>query len=463
MSTAVLPQDAERELLASFQRTDHAADLLQRTSSFCASYKARGAVIDPVESKNLLSDLSRLPRAMLIPHEKALIDAEVVRDRTELTAILTGLNPTGEIAAWTFPHSAQPKELVSCGIKFNPKSAPQMLSEKSPERSWVWEKYLPSGGLVLLAGAPKAGKSTLAYHLIKAVIEGASFLGFKVQKCPVLILAVEEHREDITDRLLALGLSGAEDLHIHCAPLRSSPVELEGIKRFIQAQGVGLVVIDTLARFWNVREENAAAEVGAQMDPLLDLARSTGCGVLLIHHARKSEGQDGTEIRGSGDLLAAADAGLVLKPNRGSDTQRVLLAYSRFPTPRELVVSLENGRYVVLGTTRYVRHEEQRKQVLDVIGLDFQEANTIARGADMPAGTCRTVLAELFEDGLIERQGEGTKNKAYSYALKSQNDSAQKELLGVRNNPEPLAPPEPLKENPLIDVIQHVFGEVTVQ
>jgi len=185
----------------------------------------------------------------------------------------------------------------------------------------------------------------------------------------------------------------------------------------------------------------------------------------LIHHARKSEGQDGTEIRGSGDLLAAVDAGLVLKPNRGSDTQRVLVAYSRFPTPRELVVSLENGQYVVLGTTRHVRHEEQRKQVLAALVVNFQEADAIAKFADMPPGTCRTVLAELFEDGLIDRKGEGVKNKAYSYALKSENNSAQNEFLttcGMQNLKQGIsegpASDSPAVTHPNVAAVQAVFG-----
>jgi 5S rRNA maturation endonuclease (ribonuclease M5) len=361
------------------------------------------------------------------------------------------------------PHSAAPKESVPCGIKFNPRTAPQLISEKLPDRLWIWEKYIPAGGLVLLCGHPKAGKSTLIYHLIKSVLAGELFLGFKTTKVPVLIIAVEEHAEDISDRLISLGLAAVDSLHVHCAPLRSSVTEFQGIKRFVQSQKIGLIIVDTLARFWNVREENAAGEVGAEMDPILDLARTTNAAVLLIHHARKSDGNDGTEIRGSGDLLAVADAGLVLKPNKGSDTQRVLLAYSRYPAPREMVISLESGKYEVLGTTHHVKHEEQRKKVLNALAVGFIDADAIAKAADMPAGTCRTVLADLFESGLVERQGEGVKGKAYSYALKSGNDSARNELLGVQNNlgPKPLSPAVP--DNPVIAAIQEVFGEVTVR
>jgi hypothetical protein len=47
--------------------------------------------------------------------------------------------------------------------------------------------------------------------------------------------------------------------------------------------------------------------------PLLQLARDSGACVLLIHHARKSEGQYGDEIRGSGALFALVDVAIVMK------------------------------------------------------------------------------------------------------------------------------------------------------
>ncbi len=95
-----------------------------------------------------------------------------------------------------------------------------------------------------------------------------------------------------------------------------------------------------------MRDENDAAEVTQAMKPLLALARDTGACVLLIHHARKSEGSYGDEIRGSGALFAAVDIAMILKRHE-VQTQRVLHAISRYPeTPAEIVLELRETGYV---------------------------------------------------------------------------------------------------------------------
>jgi RecA-family ATPase len=90
-----------------------------------------------------------------------------------------------------------------------------------------------------------------------------------------------------------------------------------------------LVIVDTLARFWNVVDENSASNVGAQMDKILDLVRTSGAAFLLLHHLRKSNGTGGDDIRGSGDLFANADIALTFK-RYGSNSQRSLETFSRY-------------------------------------------------------------------------------------------------------------------------------------
>jgi RecA-family ATPase len=91
------------------------------------------------------------------------------------------------------------------------------------------------------------------------------------------------------------------------ALLRPTSDTLEAIKAYVRAHAIRLILIDTLASFWT------AASVQKAIQPLLILARDSGACVLLIHHARKSEGQNGDEIRGSGALFAAVDVALILK------------------------------------------------------------------------------------------------------------------------------------------------------
>lgn len=414
-------------------------DIAVRERHLALLEKSRSHIEKPLEHvafQNHMYEISRMPLSKRAAHADIFINARVM-SREEFNDFMVERNPDNEIAKWAGPHepesdySAQPRELVSCGIKFAPKSLFQLMNEKPVERVWLVEKYLAKGWLSVLAGHPKHGKSTLVYWLVKCVLAGSDFLGFKTKRGRVLILAVEENLEDVTDRFRLSKVAEDSGLFIHCAPLKSIDVELEAIREFIKANQIDLVIVDTLARFWTVKDESNASEVSAATQPLLEMARDTGAVVLLIHHSRKSEGEDGTEIRGSGDILAVVDIGLILKKRKGSDSQRTLHAYSRYPTPKELVISLENGEYSVLGSANHVKHEEQRKKVIACLSINFKEAKDIAILADIAEGTCRTVLADLFGEGAIDRQGSGSRGKAYSYALKSEISSAQNPSLGA--------------------------------
>jgi hypothetical protein len=53
--------------------------------------------------------------------------------------------------------------------------------------SFIVEGLLPSGGLSILAGKPKSGKSTLSRQLAVAVVQGLPFIGMGdgARFCPV--------------------------------------------------------------------------------------------------------------------------------------------------------------------------------------------------------------------------------------------------------------------------------------
>ena len=48
---------------------------------------------------------------------------------------------------------------------FNLVSASELLAVSEPETRWIWDGVLPEGGMSLMVGKPKAGKSTFAFAL----------------------------------------------------------------------------------------------------------------------------------------------------------------------------------------------------------------------------------------------------------------------------------------------------------
>jgi hypothetical protein len=297
--------------------------------------------------------------------------------------------------------------------------APEFLAEGSeePEQSWVLEDLVPGGGrLTLLVGKPKEGKTTFAYEVAGAVAAGVPFLGRKTTQCAVLLLALEEHPRDVRARLQALPVPCLDQVYVYSGMLDPTTANLEFLKRTIQEQSIGLVIIDTLAAFWRIKDENDAGAVIQAAMPILNLARESRAGVLLIHHARKSPGTFGDEIRGSGALFALVDVALILKRNE-IPTQRVIHGVSRYPeTPAELVIELTDSGYVAIGDPAAATKVVRRQKVFDALPETAEEATSIIRRAGVPKRAGYLILADLFKVGEANRAGSGKKGDPFRYS-----------------------------------------------
>src|SRR5262249_20647978 len=105
-----------------------------------------------------------------------------------------------------------------------------------------------------------------------------------------------------------------------------------------------LVVLDTLAHFWDVDDENDNAKVLRAMKPLLQFARDSEAALLLIHHDRKTGGQGGRSIRGGRAGLGGGDQALLLE--EADKDRRILRSVGRYPeTPRKLVIELRGNEH----------------------------------------------------------------------------------------------------------------------
>lgn len=290
------------------------------------------------------------------------------------------------------------------------------LGDEDEAVEWILEDYLPAGGLALLVAKPKEGKSTVAYELAVRVAQGRAFLNRGSHQGGVLILALEEHPRDVRLRLRSLGADRLLNLYVCARPLDCTADTMGAIRRFVSDQGIRLVVMDTLGAFWDVHDENDAAEVTQAMKPFLALARETGACVLLIHHARKSDGSYGDEIRGSGALFAAVDIAIILKRHE-IQTQRVLHAVSRYPeTPAKLVLDLTETGYVALGDPAALNKQARRDKIKAALSDILELPKVISARAGVALRDGRRLLDALAEGGEAFREGKGRKGSPHRYA-----------------------------------------------
>jgi AAA domain len=180
------------------------------------------------------------------------------------------------------------------------------------EIPWVCRPLTYLGGVSLIAGPPKAGKSTLAAQLQRCRETGERLFGaWEVTTGPTL-LVTEEGGVAVVHK--------TEGLHALDVLDRRSAVRAE--LTFRQMLGVvsewgathpgGLVFIDTLAIWAGIADENDAGQATRAIAAVTATAQAADLAIVLVHHARKAAGSDGEAIRGSGAILATVDIGIEL-------------------------------------------------------------------------------------------------------------------------------------------------------
>jgi predicted ATP-dependent serine protease len=286
----------------------------------------------------------------------------------------------------------------------------------------------------------KTGKSTLVYRMVVCIAKGIDFLERKTEQGGVLILAVEEHPRDVERRLRRFGMTEIDPIYIHVGPVREQAEILNDIKNFIIEKKIVLVVIDSLSRFWNVQDENNNTEVIRQLSPLLEMARETNAAVLLVHHERKSGGDDGRSIRGGSALFGLVDQAIFLERRPGEvSNKRVLKTLGRYEeSPPELIIELVGDDYNVLGTPEEFSETQAVERVKSVLTVEPMDVKTIAKEADTTEKLARKALEILKESGKADRSGSGKKGDPYLYCLLNGQNSllSQCHPIGKETNSE---------------------------
>ena len=295
-------------------------------------------------------------------------------------------------------------------------TAAEILEEAdAPGPEWVVDNLVPSGGVVLLVGRPKSGKSTLARALAVAVAQGRPFLGRGVRQGAVLLISLEDRPKDAARHLRTLGLQPSDPLLVS-----TGPVEQDLLHGWVQEHQPVLVVVDTLGRILHLRDSSEYAEVTAALDGLLQLARESGAALLLIHHSPKSSDDRDPVDAPLGSTAFAGTADVVLHLKRGRDGVRTLASVQRVGQDMEesVLVVGSDGWPALGGTRRDVQAGSLKRALLEALRMRG-EATTQELLDDVEGewGAKLRVLQAMVDEGLVLREGTGRRGDPYRYCL----------------------------------------------
>jgi hypothetical protein len=229
----------------------------------------------------------------------------------------------------------------------------QILGMKNDSEDWIAPNLIRAGGgLVLVSGAPKAGKTLLAgYELAYSMTVSGDFLGAPCKIGRVLIFQTEEGWRTIRRRLMSKGMENYNKVAQQAIKEERIIVErnfsitnIPLLKGHINKYQPDLVIFDSLRGITagsNMSENQA--DFGKPIYLLQKVLTSMGVTGILIHHSKKgSKGGSIEDLSGSSAIGAACDGAITLTPIAKSDDNLISLQ----TVPRDAMpVHYEIARY----------------------------------------------------------------------------------------------------------------------
>jgi putative DNA primase/helicase len=197
--------------------------------------------------------------------------------------------------------------------------------------TWLWNGYLPSGKLTLLAGAGGTGKSTIAFSFTGIVSNGGAWPDNS--RCNtagnVLIWSSEDDAADtILPRLMAVGanlsrcgiISGAVDEDGLRCPFDAAS-DMGRLREAVQQiDGIALLIVDPIVTAVT-GDMHKANDVRRSLQAIVDFASEMNCAVLGITHFAKGTAGKNSAERVIGSQAFAALARMVLVTAKEEDSQ----------------------------------------------------------------------------------------------------------------------------------------------
>lgn len=302
-----------------------------------------------------------------------------------------------------------------------------LLSEPEEDIAYVWDRTLPAGGTSICAAKPKVGKSTLARNLAVAVTRGESFFGRATATGKVIYLCLEEKRAEVAAHFRRMGAQGPGIL-IHTG--RAPDDALAALREAIDEHDPLLVIVDPLSRFVRVRDFNDYAEITRGMEPLIDLARLTGCHILSVHHCGKGEREGGDALLGSTALFGAVDTALLMKRREQTRTLHTVQRYGEDMSETVAHLDAETGIVTAGGDLAALQLDERKRAVLEAMGEEsLTEPDIKERVGGNQTVTAKAVRA-LYESGDLARTGAGKRGDPYHYR-KADADTEKSSILDL--------------------------------
>ena len=261
----------------------------------------------------------------------------------------------------------------------------ELLDDRSPmPEDIIAPRVLTPGGLLVLGGAPKVGKSDFLISLLAHMAAGVPFLGFTPSRAMrVFYLQAEIQYHYLRERMQQIRLDlavirGARDRLVATPKLRmilddkGLALVADSVRQRFPDEAPDIICLDPIRNLFDGGNDGGGENDNAAMMFFLTErverlreAVAPDCGVILAHHTkkmnRKAVGEDPFQaLSGASALRGFYTSGLLMhRPDEESSLRRLEIELRNGPSLPTKVIDKENGRWVEINpmNERLVRKE----------------------------------------------------------------------------------------------------------
>jgi len=316
------------------------------------------------------------------------------------------------------------KDQTKEGYSFKPTNIANFMGKQAPIINWIVDGLIVEGAVVLLVAKPKVGKSILALNFALAVSRGEPIFNKNTNKGKALYIALEDRERLVQSRLWnILGKPNELGLDIFCGDISLDKENFrEKIKQSILSNDYKLVVIDPLIEAYRGADENNPNEMAKLLSFVREIAQGTNASILLVHHARKSEGDGGDIIRGSSAIWSGVDGSIILKPFPSDDNfKRVSMeAILRDAESGEKAIIKLNDSlsWELEGLFEEYEIKSTSEKIKEYLEEGEATIKEVSIGINVYHETVRKSLQRMYVAGDVNRRPLGTnRNSGHKYFL----------------------------------------------
>ena len=311
---------------------------------------------------------------------------------------------------------------------------------------WLVQDLIPKDAITLLAAAPMAGKSTMLLSILNCMTGGNEWAGLQVEKGAAWLFSDEgdfslsEIVHDVgpdqesPHRIYPISRKGASGLSEVCYLAARG---IDRLKKLEEEDNNGweppkAIIFDTLGTWSALTDSNSYSEVIKAFHPLKALRDSTGCAVILVHHARKNQETNGHGalplVLGSVGFAAQADHVISLSKYGTGNSRKLQMSGRYRGALTELVVTYSSSEEPHKGSFSAGSESAGRSDTggqnellvlaLLTVGLEYSMAELVAaRPVGLSEKAFRAAVKGLVTKGLLSTNGEHSNSPKLRYSL----------------------------------------------